>query len=521
MNWPLLLNSLLVSGLTPLLAGALGFAVALALASLESRWRRCLLLACVAALVLPPFLVTNCWLELLGNNGAWRGWLPLNIYSLGGTVWLLTLLTWPLTTLLVLSAWSRLEAPQLECDPMVRGGALIRGLLWPMARGAAGQAAVLTFVLALNNFAVPVILQVRVFPEQLWLAFTTRLDEAGAWAASWPMVVAPAIGLFLLRRADVAWPNREAAVTGEVFRRQLGLGWFAGCALVTLALLLLALVLPLQQLTSSPRTWSELPNLLRAAPDPIWNSFAFAAVTASLCVTISLAMGQWVEAVSLAPGFGRVRTRRIDDSAASAAFGIETGKPLKRFAGVRDTNTRLKPGANEIGHTITLQLQPWFGLALWLLFLIPGVLLGRSLIAAFNGSVLYGTAGVVLLAFTLRYCALSWTAIAHARTSVDRDVVDAARVSGASGWPLLRRIVWPQIAPQVAAAWYLTYLLCLWDVETLVLIYPPGGETLALRIFNLLHYGHHAQVNAMCVTLLALAVAPLTVWGVIQRLTGR
>ena len=134
------------------------------------------------------------------------------------------------------------------------------------------------------------------------------------------------------------------------------------------------------------------------------------------------------------------------------------------------------------------------------------------MIAAFNGTMIYGTAAIVVLAFTLRYLALAWTAIAHARTAVDRDVIDAARVSGASGWPLFRRIVWPQIASQVAAAWYVTYLLCLWDVETLVLIYPPGGETLALRIFHLLHYGHNAQVNAMCVTLLALALAPLAAW---------
>ena len=27
------------------------------------------------------------------------------------------------------------------------------------------------------------------------------------------------------------------------------------------------------------------------------------------------------------------------------------------------------------------------------------------------------------------------------------------------------------------AAWYVTYLLCLWDVETIVLIVPPGGES--------------------------------------------
>ena len=71
---------------------------------------------------------------------------------------------------------------------------------------------------------------------------------------------------------------------------------------------------------------------------------------------------------------------------------------------------------------------------------------------------------------------------------------------------------------QVAAAWYVTYLLCFWDVETLVLIYPPGGETLALRIFILLHYGHNAQVNALGVVLLALALAPLLGWMVCRSI---
>ena len=65
----------------------------------------------------------------------------------------------------------------------------------------------------------------------------------------------------------------------------------------------------------------------------------------------------------------------------------------------------------------------------------------------------------------------------------------------------------------MGAAWYVTYLLCLWDVETLVLIVPPGGESLSLRIFNLLHYGHNSQVNALCLLLLALALLPLLAAG--------
>jgi DNA-binding beta-propeller fold protein YncE len=49
-------------------------------------------------------------------------------------------------------------------------------------------------------------------------------------------------------------------------------------------------------------------------------------------------------------------------------------------------------------------------------------------------------------------------------------------------------------------------------VESMILVVPPGGETVALRVFNLLHYGHNALVNALCLTLLALAVAPLLAW---------
>jgi tetratricopeptide (TPR) repeat protein len=37
----------------------------------------------------------------------------------------------------------------------------------------------------------------------------------------------------------------------------------------------------------------------------------------------------------------------------------------------------------------------------------------------------------------------------------------------------------PQVLPGFAGAWYAIYLLALWDVETVVLIQPPGGETLA------------------------------------------
>jgi DNA-binding beta-propeller fold protein YncE/ABC-type molybdate transport system permease subunit len=160
---------------------------------------------------------------------------------------------------------------------------------------------------------------------------------------------------------------------------------------------------------------------------------------------------------------------------------------------------------------------------LWLPFLLPGVLLGIGLIALFNHSwsgQFYQSAGIVILAFVIRYFALGWHTVTHAVRSVDRDLEDVALLSGASRWQVFRYAHWPQIQPTAVAAWYIVFLLCLWDVESMILVTPPGGETLALRIFNLLHYGHNAQVNALCFVLMMLALAPLLLWN-LSRAVGK
>ncbi|MCX6927851.1 MAG: 6-bladed beta-propeller [Verrucomicrobia bacterium] len=469
MNWLLLKNSLLVGALTTLLAAGFGFLAALWLAGLEGRWRNRFLAVAVMALALPPFLVTNCWLHFLGYAGVWRGWLPLSIVSLGGTIWILTLLTWPITLLMVLSAMQRLEPSQLESDVAVSGWWLIRGLLWPLARTALAEAAVLTFVLAMNNFAVPAILQVKVFPAEMWVRFNTTFDTLGALLLSWPLVVAPLLLLLWFARREFPWPRVEGPVSARLFRQQLGPGWFWFCGACTIVLCLLAVGLPVFQLVSVHRTWTELPGALAAGQSALWNSFSLAAVAATAVVTLGLALG-----LARHP----------------ASSQCNPCNPFNSF-------------------------NSFIGWLLWLPFLLPGVLLGITLILLFNRpwlSLLYQSAGIVVLAFVIRYLALGWNSLVHALQTVDRDLTDVARLEGATRWQMLRYVQWPQIAPKASAAWYIVFLLCLWDVESMILVVPPGGETLALRVFNLLHYGHNAQVNALCLTLLVLAVAPLVGW---------
>jgi iron(III) transport system permease protein len=480
MNWSLLQNSLLVAGFTSALALALGFMAALWLAAVQRRWRSMGLVLAIVAMAMPPFLVTNCWLDLLGTTGVWRGWLPLNIFSLPGAVWILALLLWPITTFTVWSRWERLEPELLEVEPALRGTKLIRHLLLPAARTPLLLAGALTLVLALNNFAVPAILQVKVFPAEMWVSFSSNFDSLAALKLSLVLVAAPLLLLTLFARTDVSWPTLRGKLTAHVFHRQLGRGWFGAATVVTFAAGTLSVGVPVLELALTSRTWVELPGAIEAGQSALWNSVWLSAATATMCVTVALAFG--------ARALARFNVGRTTTSRNASRPGMAT---VKRPEG-----------------RAPLQLVAW------LPFLIPGVLIGIAFIWLFNRPAtgwFYSSFGVVLLAFVVRYFALGSSLARHALQTTDRDLHDAAQLDGATRWQMLRLVQWPQIAPQVAAAWYAIYLLCLWDVESLVLIVPPGGETLALRIFNLLHYGHNAQVNALCLTLLGAAVAPLLV----------
>lgn len=453
MSWNLILNSLWVSGAATLLAVGLGIIAALALAGLAPRLRTTALVASALVLALPPFLVTNTWMSLFGIQGILRPWVAFDIYSKAGAIGLLALMLWPITALAAVAAWRRLERSHLEAEPELRGGRAVRRLLLPAAGSLLTLAATLTLVLALNNFSVPALLQVPVLPAEVWLEFNTRLDAAAAFRVGAPLIVAPLLVLWTFRRREVSWPRVQGTAEAPLWRQSLG--WIFPAATALLGLLLsLSLALPLGQLLGSTDTWHSLAGALRTGGRAMRTSVEYSVVAATLV---------------LAAGWFLRRTR-------------------------------------------------WAGIA-WGLFLMPGVLLGLGLLQAANWAaltVLTSGVGLVLLALTLRYLALGHTGARLAEAACDRDLIDVARLEGAAGWRLWRHARWPQVAPQLTVAWYLTYLLCLWDVETLILVVPPGGETTPLVIFNLLHYGHNEQVNALCVSLLGLALLPWGVWAVVR-----
>jgi len=160
----------------------------------------------------------------------------------------------------------------------------------------------------------------------------------------------------------------------------------------------------------------------------------------------------------------------------------------------------------------------------WPLFFLPGVLIGIVLIFLLNRTAtnwVYSNVTILFIGLTLRYFAPAWYGARLIRRGMDRDLVDETRLGGASGWQRWRWVDGPLVRPQMLALAYVVYLLCVWDVETINLIVPAGSETLALRIFNLLHYGHNEEVNALCLLLLLVALIPLFLGMMVNFVAGR
>ena len=170
----LILNSFLVAFGALALAIPAAFTAALAGIAYGRHIRTGIMFGAAATLALPPFLVANSWLEAtagwrtaIGGEAAAVAMLPVAATVLG-------LMLWPIPFFLILGDWSRLQAFHIEAEPRLSGLRLIRHLLLPAGRPALRVGATLVLTLALANFTVPTLFQVRVFTEEFWIRFNTE-----------------------------------------------------------------------------------------------------------------------------------------------------------------------------------------------------------------------------------------------------------------------------------------------------------------------------------------------------------
>jgi ABC-type Fe3+ transport system permease subunit/sugar lactone lactonase YvrE len=459
MNLNLLINSLVLVTGTTALALVCAIPVALAAQMAGARGRRWIGGACLLTLALPAFFVSGMWMEWIGFSGAWRvssGWLTERWMPIAVSSVVLALLLWPIGALLLIGAWDRLDVRVLEAEPELRGRALLTEVLWPLVRPALVQPALVIAVLALGHFSVPALFQARVWPAEVWVEYSTRFDAWAAWQRCWPLGILAVAAVMVLTRQRWTWPILQQGACNRLVRDRLGRAWVVGTSAVAIGVVLLALVFPVMTALAAPRTWTELVPALRAAGGAAFRTLAYSAVAATAVMVLAVAFVRW---------------RALALSA--------------------------------------------------LTFVVPGVFTGMVLAEA-SGNVAWdpfrSAGGWVVVALGVRYFFVAWLVSRRRWVDSDSRLREWAGLAGAGRWAMWRHAVVQGSWGPIAGAWFVVYLLGLWDVETSMLVVPPGGDTLGLMIFNLLHYGHNAQVTALCLLLGAVAVTPWLAWTFSRRL---
>ncbi len=228
----------------------LGFPSAWLLARTNVPFRQTVFVGAFLSLSAPLIVKGIGWILLLGpNNGlinVWlRSWLglqgtPIELFSLGGMIFVEGLLWTPIALLLALPPLSAMDPALEEAASMCgasRWQTLARVTL-PLARPAILAVLLLSFIRALEAFEVPLLIGIpggvitvtTALFQSIHSGFVPRYGEASAYAVL--LTTAVSVPLFLYYRA-----TREGAkfatITGKGFRpSRIDLGnWKVPCAL--------------------------------------------------------------------------------------------------------------------------------------------------------------------------------------------------------------------------------------------------------------------------------------------------
>ena len=468
-HWAPIGHSLTLASLSAGCVTLMGVPLGLLLGKTDLPFRRALAVLLSIPLLLPPYILAVCWFNLLANNGLLThvisaptlellsGWL----FGLPGCLWVLVSAFMPMVMTLTLVYLHAVNPRLEEAGRLIsRWPATLRYVTLPMILPGILFGGILVFLLALGEVGVPMFLRYPVFPVETLTQFAAFYNFGAAAAAATPLLAVCLLVLTLERLYLREKTYRLRPTTPGRRMLLVPLGRWRVAALIVVGLLAAAsVVLPLLALVvSSLSPFAYVDAWLKAA-DSLARGLVFAGVGATLLTVFGFFCGYLIHHRAL-------RLWRAVD-------------------------------------TLTL-----------LLFTLPGTVIGVGLIALWNRPAtgfLYASAAVVILAYVAQYTALTSRITLATLANVPPSLEEAAQMTGAPWFARIWHVVVPAALPGVIAAWLIGFIFCLRDLGASILVYPPGQDTLPVRIYTLMANGAPSLISALCVILVVVTLVALAI----------
>jgi iron(III) transport system permease protein len=448
----LLVNTAMLGAGTALAATLVGVPLGVALARVALPFKSGLRILLAAPSLLPSYVAGVAWLYL--GDADW-------VHSLPSAVGVLTIVLYPLSMLMTEAALRTVEPRLEEAASLVAGpGRVLWRITFPLVMPNVLAAALVIFVLAVSDFAVPALLRVRVFTTEIFTAFAALYDSVRATALAVPLLlVALVVALAAVRLSGDRLVVTRRGPAGEL---QTFNTWRPAAAGAVACVVIAALLLPIAILMSEARHLSSWGSVVTESGPAIRNSLGLAAAGATAVCALAI----WL-------GYGRARATRVAGMSADVLFIV--------------------------------------------LFAVPATIIGVALIGLWNragvAGAVYATNGMFLLVYLARFTPLAALALAASVRRVPSSHEEAAAVSGAGWGRTMRYIVVPQVTRGLVAVWVIVFTLAFGELGASVLVTPPGESTLPIRIYTLIANAPPAQVAALALLQIAVIFCPLALLG--------
>ena len=492
-----ILNSLELGTGVALLAGMFGVPIAWAISRTDMPAKGFIRLMVFGAFVIPPYLGAIGWILLAGPNAGWLNklWMTLtgashgilNVYSMAGLIVVVAVASFPYVFVFTNSALD-LVSSEMEDAASILGAGRMRitfGVTLPLVLPAIIGGLIVSFLEAIALFGAPALIALparfHVVSTQLWQFFEypVRVEEAAAYAMP---LLAITVLMFALQRSLLGRRGYVAVSGKGGERRMIRLGGWRWAMLgYALAVCTLSVLLPMLVLLQAAfaRAWGRgfaLDNLTLAnfryilfeqtqAQQAILNTFLYAGASAFAAIALSLAIAYVV-------------------------------------------NRKLVPWSNALA---LLCMAP---------FVIPGVVLAIGFYAAYAPPplALYGSAAIMILAFTTRFLPIAYTASAAGLRSINPELEEAVRNLGGGRLAAIRTVLAPLLKKSLAGAWLLVFIPATRELSSAIFLVGPHTRVISVMLFDLSEEGNFEVLSALGAVLL---LATIVIAALAFRVVGR
>lgn len=376
----------------------------------------------------------------------------INIYSLGGITWVLMLFYTPYVYLFTVGSFRGMD-PSLEDAARMCGSSIFqtaRRVTLPIAAPAIMSGTLITFVTSAGIFDVPIALGSSAGIDTL----STEIFRVVQHPANFGLAASISSILFVLTLTAVIFQRRfvaarsYATITGRGYQpRQMRLGrlryllfglnvlYIVAAALAPIAVLVVV---------SMHRVWTA-----RIVPEMITiDNYRY--------VLFDFPLTQ----------------RAIANSLTVAVLGATVAVTAVVFLSYTIYRTTL-PGRGILDAVVTLPIT------------VPGIVLGMGILLTYITTPLYATLTIVGIAYVTRFLPYAHRTVSSVLLSVDPELDECSRVSGARLMETLRRILLPLLRPGIASAWLMLFIIFIRELGSSILLYASGTEVMSVAVLIL------------------------------------